>query len=171
MVRSFYNLDGLSFANSLQVDVDYNPVSTFDIKLAYKWYDVKTTYGNELLDKPFVPQHRAMANLAYATYKDIWKFSFTTNWFGAGRIPNTSLNPVAFQLPKQSQSYFLLDAQITKKFKKWESYLGVENMLDYTQENPIIDPQNPFGNNFDAAMIYAPINGRIIYLGMRMNIK
>lgn len=168
---SFYNLDGLSFSNSLQVDVDYNPIGTFDIKLAYKWYDVKTTYKKELLDKSFVPQHRAMANLAFSTYKDIWKFSFTTNWFGESRIPNTSLNPVAFQLPKKSNSYFLLDAQITKKFRKFETYLGCENILNYTQENPIVDAQNPFGNNFDATMIYAPINGRVIYVGLRMGIK
>lgn len=167
----FYNLDGLSFSNSLQADFEFNPVSTFDIKLAYKWYNVKTSFNKNLLDKPFVPKHRALLNLSYASYKDIWKFNFTSNWLGASRIPNTTTSPKIFQLPKRSLSYFLLDAQITKKFRKFETYFGCENIMNYTQQNPIIDAQNPFGNNFDASMIYAPINGRVVYAGIRMSIK
>ncbi len=167
----FYNLDGKSYSNSLQVDFGFTPLKALDIKLAYKWYDVKTTYHNELLDKPYVPKHRVMFNAAYSTYMDIWKFDFTTNWLGKSRIPNTSMSPVQCQLPEHSKEYFLLNAQITKKFRKFDVYLGCENILNYTQKNPVIAPDKPFGSNFDASMIYAPIEGRIIYAGFRMAIK
>ena len=64
-----------------------------------------------------------------------------------------------------------MNAQITKKFRKFDVYLGCENLLNFTQKNPIIAVDNPFGLNFDASMIYAPIDGRIIYAGLRMSIK
>jgi outer membrane receptor for ferrienterochelin and colicins len=167
----FYNLDGRSYSHSLQIDMGVEPLERFAIKLAYKWYDVKSTYNKELLDKPFVPKHRVMLNLAYSTYMDIWKFDFTTNWLGQSRIPSTVLSPDQYQLPTHSNDYFLLNAQVTKKFRKFEAYLGAENILNYTQQNPIVASENPFGPNFDASMIYAPVEGRIIYFGLRIEIK
>jgi outer membrane receptor for ferrienterochelin and colicin len=167
----FYNLKGKSYSHSLQTDIGFEPLEEFAIKLAYKWYDVKTTYNYELLDKPYVPKHRVMLNMAYATYREIWKFDFTTNWFGQSRLPSTVQSPTEYQLDKKSKSYFLLQAQITKKFRKFETYLGCENILNYTQKNAIVAANNPYGNNFDASMIYAPLEGRIIYFGMRMEIK
>lgn len=167
----FYNLKGTSFSNSFQADFGFTPIESFDVKLAYKWYDVQTTYNYELLDKPYIPKSRIMLNMAYATYQEIWKFDFTTNWFGKTRIPSTVLSPVEYQLPTHSNSYFLLQAQITKKFRKFETYLGCENILNYTQSNPVIAAHDPFGPNFDASMIYAPIDGRVIYAGIRLSIK
>lgn len=167
----FYNLKGKSYSHSLQVDFGFEPRENLSVKLAYKWYDVKSTYNYELLDKPFVPKHRIMANISYNTYMEIWKFDFTTNWFGQSRIPSTVLSPTEYQLPKQSKEYYLLQAQITKKFKSFELYLGCENILNYTQKNPIVAANNPFGNNFDASMVYGPLDGRTIYFGIRLAIK
>ena len=167
----FYNLDGRSYSHSLQMDMGFEPLEDFAVKLAYKWYDVKSTYNKELLDKPYVPKHRVMLNMAYSTYMDIWKFDFTTNWLGQSRLPSTALSPAPYQLPSHSKDYFLLNAQVTKKFRKFETYLGSENILNYTQKNPIIASENPFGSNFDASMIYAPVEGRIIYFGLRLEIK
>jgi outer membrane receptor for ferrienterochelin and colicin len=167
----FYNLKGRSYSHSLQADIGFEPVKDLAVKLAYKWYDVKTTYNYELLDRPYVPKHRVMLNLAYATYMEIWKFDVTGNWLGQSRIPSTVLSPTEYQLPVRSDAYFLLQAQVTKKFRKFEMYLGGENLLNYTQKNPVVASHDPFGNNFDASMIYAPVEGRIIYLGLRMEIK
>ncbi len=167
----FYNLKGESYSHSLQTDFGFTPFKSFDVKLAYKWYDVKTTYNYELLDKPYVPKHRVMLNMAYATYMDIWKFDFTTNWFGQSRLPSTVLSPVEYQLPKRSKDYFLMQAQITKKFRKFDVYVGCENILNYTQRNPILSAADPNGQYFDASMVYAPIEGRIVYFGLRMEIK
>jgi len=46
-------------------------------------------------------------------------------------------------------------------------YLGSENIGSFTQKNPIVDVANPYGNKFDATMIWGPTHGRKIYLGMR----
>ena len=64
-----------------------------------------------------------------------------------------------------------MQAQITKKFRKFDVYVGCENILNYTQSNPILSAADPNGQYFDASMIYAPIEGRIVYFGLRMEIK
>lgn len=46
-------------------------------------------------------------------------------------------------------------------------YGAVKNIFDYVQANAIIDPGNPFGDEFDTARVYGPIQGRRLLLGMR----
>jgi hypothetical protein len=64
-----------------------------------------------------------------------------------------------------------MNTQITKKFKYFSVYVGGENLLSYTQDNPIIDAGDPFSSAFDASLIYAPVMGRMIYTGLRYKIK
>ncbi|MEJ7677265.1 MAG: hypothetical protein WKG06_05205 [Segetibacter sp.] len=59
----FYNLDGKSYSNSFQAEVSFIPIQRFDVRLAYRFFDVKTTYGDQLLQKPLTAQDRAFANL------------------------------------------------------------------------------------------------------------
>lgn len=173
----FYNLKGDSYSNSMQMDFIFSPIERMEMKLAYKYYNVKTTYllagqagSGQLLDKPLVPKDRALMNIDYATEHEKWKFNFTAKWFGSSRLPNTSANAPEFRLNERSPSYYTFMGQITKRFRFFEFYIGGENLLDYRIENPIIDPQNPYGTNFDATMIWGPVNGRVIYGGFRYKI-
>ncbi len=173
----FYNLKGVSYSNSVQMDFSFSPFERLDVKVAYKYYDVKTTYlsaglpgTGQLLDKPLIPKDRALLNIDYATEHEKWKFNFTAKWFGQSRLPNTSSNAPEFRLNEKSPSYYTVMGQITKRFRFFEFYIGGENLLDYRIENPIIDPQNPYGTNFDATLIWGPVNGRVIYGGFRYKI-
>ena len=168
---SFYNLDGESFSNSFQAQIDYELIKRFDMRLAYRWYDVKTTYGEDLLAKPMVSTHRAFINLAYHT-RNLWKFDATLNWQGEKRLPSTEANPIEYQRANYSPSFFMLNAQISKSWKKrFDIYLGVENLLDYKQDNPIVAADQPFGEFFDASMVWGPIFGRNMYIGLRYKLK
>ena len=95
----------------------------------------------------------------------------TLNWNGPMRIPNTSESPVEFQQPSESPDFFLLNAQVSRGFRWGSIYLGGENILNFKQSNPIIDPENPFGQHFDASMTWGPIAGRVIYTGIRYKIN
>lgn len=172
---SFYNLDGESFANSFQVEVNYNLAEYFNMRMAYKYYDIQIDYNSGRQSKPLIPDHRFFANVGYETKKGAnesqWKFDVTYNWIGEQRLPNTSSNPVQYQLGENSYSYNLLNAQITKVFsKKFEMYLGGENLTNVQQKNPILASDNPFGNNFDSTIVFAPIFGRMFYSGLRFKI-
>jgi outer membrane receptor for ferrienterochelin and colicins len=165
----FYNLQGKSFANSFQAQIEYEVLKNFDVKLAYKRYQVMTTIDNQLRELPFVPQDRLFANFSVSTLKRHWDFDLTVEWFGKQRLPNN--HAIEHNLPEYSPTYVLLNAQITRNFKKWEVYLGGENLGNYMQENPILNPQTPHNQGFDAAMIYGPIMGTMVYAGARFYIK
>ena len=167
----FYNLEGLSVSNSLQLELNYELFKRFDIRLAYRHLDVYTNYSGQLREKPLLSRNRGFVNIAYETKKQKakqWKFDLTGQWIGSQRIPNTRDNPQQLILNGRSDDYFLLNAQITRVFgKRFEVYLGGENILNYTQQNPILSSENPYGEFFESSLIWAPIFGRMYYGGLR----
>lgn len=168
----FYNLNGKSFSNSFQAQLNLEPVRKVELRLAYRLFDVKATYGTALLQKPLTAKHRAFANLAYETGS--WKFDYTINYNGTKRIPSTNGNSVQYQLPTRSPSFVLMNAQVSKtigEIHPFDVYLGGENLTNYFQQKVIIAADQPFSNFFDASMVWGPVSGRLIYIGLRYKIK
>tara|TARA_B100000767_G_scaffold105546_2_gene101278 strand:+ start:625 stop:2868 length:2244 start_codon:yes stop_codon:yes gene_type:complete len=172
---SFYNLKGESYANSFQTEVNYFINEYLNVRMAYKYYDIETDYASGKLSKPLTPNHRFFANISYETMPveviKQWKFDLTYNFIGDQRLPDTSSNPIQYQLEEYSNSYSLLNAQVTKVFsRKFEMYVGVENLTNFKQKNPILASDNPFSANFDSTIIYGSIFGRMFYSGLRFKI-
>ncbi|WP_281323330.1 TonB-dependent receptor plug domain-containing protein [Flavobacterium aestivum] len=172
----FHNLNGVSYANSFQLEFNYELAKHLELRTAYKYYDIKTDYFTGTYQKPLQAAHRFFGNLGYETHildkGQQWKFDFTYNWIGKQQLPYTASNPVAYQLPNYSPSYSLMNAQITRVFSStFEVYVGGENIGNYTQNQAIIDAQNPFGPYFDATILYAPVFGQMYYAGLRFKIK
>ena len=167
----FYNLDGKSWANNYQVELKFEPIERFDVTTAIRFSDVKADINNAFRKVPYVNRYKGLINLSYATNFNKWQFDFTTQLNGDMRIPSTQENPSEFQRREKSPAYALINAQITKRFRIWELYFGAENLGNYTQKNPIIEAENPFGEHFDASMIWGPIQERKFYLGIRLTIK
>jgi outer membrane receptor for ferrienterochelin and colicins len=168
----FYNLEGRSYSNSFQVELTTIPLKNFDVRLAYRWFDVNTTYSGTLRQKPFTAAHRAFVNLAYDVQG--WKFDYTLNVVGEKRLPSTESNPPQYQFPLTSSTYVTMNAQISKaigKDKAWELYVGGENLTDFIQQQAIIAADQPFSQYFDASMIWGPVIGRMFYGGFRFKIK
>lgn len=169
---NFYNLDGKSYSNSFLAEVTYEPVDKFEVRLAYRLFDVKTTYSGTLLERPFVSKHRGFANLAYETGS--WKFDYTVTFNGIKRIPSTAGNPAQYKLPERSPSYTLMNAQVSKTFGKkrpFDIYVGGENLTNFFQQRVIISPEQPYNQYFDASLIWGPVSGRMFYTGIRYKIK
>ena len=162
-----YNLKGISYSNSTQIETILYPLKSFELILAYRFNDVRQTIGNSLKERPMTSQHKALVNLGYATKYEKWKFDFTAQWHGSMRLPETTLNPVEYQLSERSPDYFLFNTQITRKTKHIDYYAGIENIGDFKQKNPIISANNPFGSYFDSSIIWGPIKGRMFFAGIR----
>ncbi|NND08826.1 MAG: TonB-dependent receptor [Saprospiraceae bacterium] len=163
----FYNLQGKSYSNSFQAQIDYELHKRLNVRFAYRWYDVKTTYDGTLLEKPLLSRQRLFLNLDYATPTD-WHMDYTINWQGRKRLPNTDANPSEYQLDEYSPGFIVMNAQISKRWnKKFEVYIGVENLLNFRQDNPILGAEDPFGEFFDSSLTWGPIFGRNSYLGVR----
>ena len=172
---NFYNLEGDSYANSFQAEFNYNVFEHFNLRTAYKYYDVKTQYKSGKLIKPLTPKHRLFANASYETIiknNSNWKFDLTYNWLSEQRFPSTLNNPIQYKIDDYSKSIGTLNAQITRVFSpKFEVYLGGENITNLRQDNPIISADNPFGTSFDTNFVYGPIFGSMYYAGLRYKLK
>ena len=172
---SFYNLAGKSLSTNFQVEANYEILKRTHLKVAYKWFDVQTDYSSGRRTQPLQPKERWMVNLSYETTPHEgrqWKFDTTFNAIGSQRLPNTSANPLAYQMGDTAPSYTTTQAQLTRVFSPMiEAYVGAENLFNYYQKHAIIAADAPFGTYFDASMAYAPVQGRMIYAGLRFKLK
>lgn len=172
----FYNLKGNSHANSFQLDFNYELVKHFNLRTAYKYYDIATDYLSGSYQRPLQAKHRFFGNLEYETHIQSkgqqWKFDYTFNWLGKQQLPNTASNPTVDQMPQFSPSFAVMNVQITRTFSStFEMYIGGENIGNYRQDKAILGANNPFGATFDTSIIYAPVFGQMYYAGLRFKIK
>ena len=163
---SFTNLNGKSFANIIQIGLDYNIIKNLQMRLGYKKNKSISTFNRVEKQLPLQPEERAIINFSYKTISDKWHFDITANYIGRSRIPE--INTVADNF---SPPFYLFNSQITRKWDNLDVYIGGENLANYTQPNPIIDVENPLGDDFDASLIWGPVMGRNIYVGIRYKIK
>jgi len=167
---SFYNLNGSSYSNAFQAELNFIPVKNLEVRMAYRWFDVYTDYHGIMMEKPLVAKNRAFMSLDYET-KNKWKFDYTVQWLSSKQLPYLKDNPAAVDFPAESPAYWQMTAQVSKGWKSFDVYIGVENITDYKQDHLIIDPTNPFGKNFDASVVWGPVYGRMFYGGIRYKIN
>lgn len=168
----FYNLNGKSYSNSFQAEFSFMPIKKLDVKFAYRLFDVKTTYGNQLLQKPLISRNRAFANLGYEIKG--WKFDYTVTCSGKKRLPFTAANPIEYQRSDYSPSFIMMNAQVSKTIgtkNPFDIYIGGENLTSYIEKNAIVAADQPFSNYFDASLVWGSITGRMFYAGVRFSIK
>jgi len=167
----FYNLSGRSYADAWQADLSVTPFQGFDVFAAFRYNNTQITYSDGdqhyLVEKPLTSRYRCLVNLSYATRFRKWVFDFTTQVNGPSRIP--CLNGYNSEL-KESPSFPIYFAQITKNTKRFDVYIGAENISDYKQKKPIINANNPFDQGFESSFIWGPVVGRKIYAGVRLRI-
>jgi len=166
-----YNLKGASYSNSLQSEISYEPVKRFEVKVAYKWNDVWMHTGGEMRTKALLMQHKFLTTLSYATNFNKWQFDLSMNVNGPSRIPSTVSNPEEYQLPASSPWHAMMNLQVTKRFKWFDLYFGAENLTNFRQKNAIIAANDPYGEFFDASLIWGPQMGINPYLGLRYRLK
>ncbi len=160
-----YNKTGKSYSNSFQIDISADVFPNLTLLAAYRLNDVWMTTNNILQRKPLISPHKAFLNIAFT--KNPLFLDFTIEFNGGGRLPSTKGYPAEYRLSDRYRSFVVLYGQFTYKFGALELYLGAENVGNFKQINPIIAADKPFSNYFDGSMIWGPIDGRKVYVGMR----
>lgn len=164
----FYNLNGRSYSNVLQFEASSTIFEGFDLLAAWRWNDVKMTTDGILREKALTSRYKGLLTASWLTHLRKWQFDYTLQVNGPGRIPSTSANPSAYQRNDSFKTYVVMNAQLTRNFKKWNIYLGAENLTNFKQHNPIISAEDPFSEYFDSSLIWGPVHGRKIYAGFRI---
>ncbi len=173
-----YNSDQRAVATSLQIEYKWLPADRWEVTAAYRYLNNKQTMGlspanSVYIQKMFTSKNRGLLNIAYALPYNKWKADFTLQYNGKQRLPVATLTDQIYKESNYTYSpdFVKINSQLTRTFVKWEWYLGGENLTGFKQTNPIIGADDPFGQKFDAGMVWGPIIGRMFYLGMRYKIK
>lgn len=165
------NFSGKSVSNGFQAELSGTFYQRFSAKAGYVFLDVyqQKPGGKEVL--PFNPKHRFNAAASFMPVTRRWHIDANIHWYGTQRLPSTTNNPVAYQMPAISKPYEVFNTQFTYKFKTIDLYGGVENLFNFRQQKPIIGWQDPFGQYFDTQFAWGPTRGREWYGGVRFTIK
>lgn len=167
----FYNIQGGSWSNVLQLELNVELLPRLDVRLAWRSQDVRCTYDSVLQQMPLTPAHAGLINVGWANKSERWLADVTLAYTGSQRLPSTASNPAEQQAGERSPAYPRLNAQVTRKLgKTLEIYLGGENLTNYRQANPIIGAHDPFGPYFDASIAWGPLMGAMGYVGLRVDL-
>ena len=164
----FYNLDGRAYARNIQLEAAYTFFKALDVRAAWRWTDAKETYNGRLMEKPLTNRYKGLLTVGYRTPRYGWQLDATAQFNGAGSMPTPDAARPLWE--PTFDPYTMLGAQVTKRFKKMSVYLGAENLLNFKQAHPIVASSDPWGNDFDATMVWGPVHGRKIYAGLRWSL-
>ena len=163
--------NGRSFATSAMLQMMFSPIPRLDLHFAYRWVDVQTTFGDTLRQRPMMSRTRFLATASYLTEGNDWQFDATFIYNGEGRLPSTAHLPADLRRGDSFPGFIRINGQITRKFDILDLYVGVENLTNYFQQDPIISPQTPYGPHFDASMAWGPMDQRMVYFGVRYSLN
>ena len=165
------NLDGKSYSNTFQIDATYPVVNGLELTAAYRWNDVKCTYGGELKEKPLTSRYKGLLTASYKTPLGLWQFDATLQLNGGGRMPTPYTQADGTpSWESRFHAYEQVSAQITRWFRHFSIYVGGENLTGYRQKQTIINAANPWSDTFDPTMVWGPVQGAMFYAGVRINI-
>ena len=165
----YANLDGYSISRGCAFNFHQNFEFPLSIKFGSTFLDVysKNPTGQKQ-EELFVPTVSSVFSMSY-TFE---KLNTTVDWTGKLTGPmSLPTFPEPFERAEESPWFSQHQLQIRKKFNQnLSAYLGVKNVFNYTQESPLIDWQNPFGDNFDTSYAYGPLQSRRLLFGLKVKL-
>lgn len=165
---SIFTSDDRSLSHAAQLEAAIEPIDELTITLAWRITDVKQDFGSGLVEKPLTSKNKGLLSISYAPMMGLWQFDATCSVTGGGRMPRPyTLADGALSWAERYPAFVQLSAQVTRNFRNFAVYVGGENLTGYRQKNPIIGVSDPWGKNFDATMVYAPLHGAMFYAGFR----
>lgn len=181
---SFYALNGnLSYTDSYQLDFSIDPVERFNITLTARYTNSKIELdGRGLVEKPLTSRFKGVLNLQYATRLNKWIFDFTASLNGSCRVYDFMAglkDDKGNLIYKNGRTpvYPTLYAQITKRFKGVDLYIGAENLTNFRQKHVILGSEKdkngyvkPTQPSFDASAIWGPLMGIRAHIGVRFTL-
>ncbi len=165
------DLTGKSYSHSALAELSVTPISELTLTLAGKMDDVRIDFGRGVEEKPLHSRWKGLFTASYAPMMGLWQFDVSLAINGGGKMPASYAdNDGQPAWTRTYKAFPQLNAQITRNFRHWSVYAGGENLTGYRQKMPVVGASDPWGNNFDATMVYGPIEGAMIYVGFRYNI-
>ena len=183
-VIDFYALDGKrSFTDNFQIDFNVEPVERFTVTATFRYTDARIELKDRgLVEKPMTSRYKGVLNLQYATRLSKWIFDFTASLNGPSRVYGfmeglEDSDGNLLYKDGHTPAYPMLYAQITRRLKGLDIYIGGENLTNFRQKDVIIGAArdrdgivNPRQPSFDASAVWGPLMGMKFYAGVRFTL-
>ena len=174
---TLYSLDGHpSWSNNYQADFNTEPVERLTFTLTARYTDARAWQpSGEVREVALSSRFKGVFNAQYKTRLSRWIFDLTASVNGSARVYDF-MRDLKDEGGKhlypdgRTPAYPQLYAQITRRFRGFDLYVGGENLTGFTQKMPIIGADDPFSTIFDAASVWGPLMGAKIYVGFRMTL-
>jgi outer membrane receptor for ferrienterochelin and colicins len=166
------NLNGEAISQGLTINLDRSWTSGLKLISGITLMDVyqreQVGEGERIVPQFYAPGFSGTFAASYTLPKSNWSLDLTGRVYGPMHLP---IVPDDFR-PPQSPWFSLINIQITKPLQdRWQVYGGIKNLLNFIPEHPILHPEDPFGDGFDASYNYAPLQGMRGFLGVRYVLK
>lgn len=189
----YKNLDGFAVTKGISANVDLVLNNGLKMILGATYMDVTKTENGITTQQILTEKFSGTWAISYRIPKLFFDIDYTGNVYGPMRLPLLGdLDPRR----EYSPTWSIQNIQFTfNKFKNFEIYAGVKNLLDWTPNrgNPFIiarandpfdknvqydtngtvlaTPENPYALTFDPGYVYGPNQGIRGFLGFRYTLK
>ncbi len=147
-----------------QAELNFQPWKGLSFTTAYRGTFPEVQTGGIVQRKALTPQTKLLLTGSQSIRHDKFIADFTAVRYGQARVPTAMLRD-GFQ----SKPYWILNAQIMRKWRATTLAFGGENLLNFRQPNPILGADNPFGPGFDGSLLYGPLMGIRLYANLNFN--
>ena len=163
-------LNGLSYSHTAQVDGSIDFDEELELTAAFRYNDVRCTYGGQLKEKPLTSRYKGLLTVAWKPYMGLLQLDVTLQLNGGGRMPTPyRMEDGSMSWDERFPAYPQLNVQFTRRFRHISLYVGGENLTNYRQPLPVINVADPWNPTFEPTMIWGPVHGIMGYAGLRMN--
>lgn len=166
----YQNLDGFSVSKGVSFSLSHSwnqqlrlhaGATMMDVQLVSADSSGQYRSGPQL----FTPRFSGVFSVSWQIEKWHLTIDYSGKVIGPMELPGFA---PPFQRPTRSDWFSLQHVQLTEAIgKRWEVYGAVKNLLNFTQDSPLIDPQHPFGDAFDTTYAWGPLQGRRFVIGVR----
>ena len=175
------NLNGYGISRGASMNVDFSFSFPLSVNFGVTYLDVYQKFDDEREKSRqlHAPKWSGTYSLTYK-FKNNLAIDFTGQFYGPMRLP---VLPNDYR-PEYSPLYSLANIQVSKSFDSgFEVYCGVKNLFNFTPEDPLMRPFDPFDNHvndpinnpnhytFDTTYGYAPMQRIRGFLGVKYNLK
>lgn len=168
------NLAGYGISRGFSMSLNQSFIVPFNYSLGFTVQDVyeeeSSTIDESAVRTPqlFVPVFTGTLVAGYSFEALDLSIDYTGKIVGPQNLP--TYDP-PYERPEISSWYSLHNVQFNKKITRhFDVYFAVRNLLNWTQDSPLIAPEDPFGDDFDASYTWGPLQPRRIILGIKLQL-
>jgi outer membrane receptor for ferrienterochelin and colicins len=165
------NLNGHAVSKGITINTDIAFTNSLKIIAGITLMDVYQVETDGISEEQkiaqlFAPKVSGTYAISYSLDRIGLTFDVTGRFNGPMKLPVGP--PEIDWRPDESPWFTIMNVQVGKSFTNgFELYGGVKNVFNFFPENPLLEPENPFGKNFDTSYNYASIQGIKGFIGLR----